>query len=63
MINKRIEKLLANVQKPGRYVGGELNCVMISAQSVLFTIMLLWLVKLLFAAHGDGSIMRKRTKM
>ncbi|MDF2633006.1 MAG: hypothetical protein K0Q85_1602, partial [Caproiciproducens sp.] len=21
MINKRIEKLLANVQKPGRYVG------------------------------------------
>ncbi len=28
MINKKIEKLLANVQKPGRYVGGELNCVM-----------------------------------
>jgi radical SAM family uncharacterized protein len=28
MINQKIEKLLANVQKPGRYVGGELNCVM-----------------------------------
>ena len=28
MINKKIAKLLANVQKPGRYVGGELNCVM-----------------------------------
>ena len=28
MITKKIEKLLANVQKPGRYVGGELNSVM-----------------------------------
>ncbi len=28
MINKKIEKLLVNVQKPGRYVGGELNSVM-----------------------------------
>ncbi len=27
MINKKIEKLLAKVQKPGRYVGGELNSV------------------------------------
>ncbi len=27
MINKKIEKLLANVQKPGRYVGGELNSI------------------------------------
>lgn len=34
MINKRIEKLLANVQKPGRYVGGELNCVMKHADEV-----------------------------
>ena len=34
MINKRIEKLLANVQKPGRYVGGELNCVMKNADEV-----------------------------
>jgi radical SAM family uncharacterized protein len=34
MINKKIEKLLANVQKPGRYVGGELNCVMKHADKV-----------------------------
>ncbi len=34
MINKKIEKLLANVQKPGRYVGGELNCVMKHADEV-----------------------------
>jgi len=34
MINKRIEKLLANVQKPGRYVGGELNCVMKQKEEV-----------------------------
>ena len=27
MINKDVEKLLLKVQKPGRYVGGELNCV------------------------------------
>lgn len=27
MINRKIEKLLAKVQKPGRYVGGELNSV------------------------------------
>ncbi|NLG92294.1 MAG: TIGR03960 family B12-binding radical SAM protein, partial [Clostridiales bacterium] len=27
MITKKIEKMLANVQKPGRYVGGELNSV------------------------------------
>ena len=26
-MNKKIEKLLADVQKPGRYVGGELNSV------------------------------------
>ena len=35
MINKRIEKLLANVQKPGRYVGGELNCVMIDRRYII----------------------------
>lgn len=34
MINKKIEKLLANVQKPGRYVGGELNCIMKHADEV-----------------------------
>ncbi len=34
MINKKIEKLLVNVQKPGRYVGGELNCVMKHADEV-----------------------------
>lgn len=28
MINKKIEKLLLKVQKPGRYVGGELNSIM-----------------------------------
>lgn len=28
MINRQIEKLLANVQKPGRYVGGELNSIL-----------------------------------
>ena len=27
MINKDVEKLLLKVQKPGRYVGGELNSV------------------------------------
>lgn len=27
MINNRIEKLLSNVQKPGRYVGGEINSI------------------------------------
>ena len=27
MINKEVEKLLLKVQKPGRYVGGELNSV------------------------------------
>ncbi len=27
MISQKIEKLLANVQKPGRYVGGELNSI------------------------------------
>lgn len=34
MINKKIEKLLANVQKPGRYVGGELNSIMKRADEV-----------------------------
>lgn len=34
MINKKIEKLLAKVQKPGRYVGGELNCVMKHADEI-----------------------------
>lgn len=28
MVNQKIERLLAQVQKPGRYVGGELNAVM-----------------------------------
>ena len=27
MINKEVEKLLLKVQKPGRYVGGEMNSV------------------------------------
>ena len=26
-MNQKIERILANVQKPGRYVGGELNAV------------------------------------
>ena len=27
MVSKEVEKLLLKVQKPGRYVGGELNAV------------------------------------
>lgn len=27
MVNKEVEKILPLVQKPGRYIGGELNCV------------------------------------
>ena len=27
MINKDVEKLLLKVQKPGRYVGGEMNSI------------------------------------
>ncbi len=33
-MNQQIEKLLLNVQKPGRYVGGELNAVMKDKNSV-----------------------------
>ncbi len=34
MINKDVEKLLLKVQKPGRYVGGELNAVIKDKQNV-----------------------------
>lgn len=34
MISKTIEKLLSKVQKPGRYVGGELNSVIKSKEDV-----------------------------
>ena len=33
-MNQQIEKLLLRVQKPGRYVGGELNAVMKDRDSV-----------------------------
>lgn len=34
MIHKKTEKLLANVQKPGRYVGGELNSIIKNKEDV-----------------------------
>ena len=34
MINKDVEKLLLKVQKPGRYVGGELNSVVKNKEDV-----------------------------
>ncbi|MDD5796651.1 MAG: B12-binding domain-containing radical SAM protein, partial [Oscillospiraceae bacterium] len=34
MINKDVEKLLLKVQKPGRYVGGELNAVVKNKEDV-----------------------------
>jgi radical SAM family uncharacterized protein len=34
MINKKIEKLLACVQKPGRYVGGELNSIIKNKEDI-----------------------------
>ncbi len=34
MINKDVEKILLKVQKPGRYVGGEMNSVIKDKKNV-----------------------------
>ena len=34
MVSKEVEKLLLKVQKPGRYVGGELNAVVKNKKDV-----------------------------
>lgn len=34
MVSKEVEKLLLKVQKPGRYVGGELNAVIKNKKNV-----------------------------
>ena len=34
MVSKEVEKLLLKVQKPGRYVGGELNAVIKNKKDV-----------------------------
>ena len=34
MLSKSLEKILSKVQKPGRYVGGELNSVMKKKEDV-----------------------------
>lgn len=34
MLNKKLDKILPKVQKPGRYVGGELNSVIKNKEDV-----------------------------